>query len=61
MTEGGPEYSTLFYAYHLFREAFQFFRMGIASALAWILFVIVLALTIVQMWLSKRWVHYERD
>ncbi len=60
MTEGGPNQSTLFYAYHLFREAFQFFRMGVASALAWILFIIVLALTLVQMWLSKRWVHYER-
>lgn len=60
MTEGGPNNSTLFYAYHLFREGFQFFRMGKASALAWILFVIVLVLTMVQMWLSRKWVHYER-
>jgi multiple sugar transport system permease protein len=60
MTEGGPADSTLFYAYHLFKEAFQFFKMGYASALAWILFLIVLVLTLIQVWLSKKWVHYER-
>jgi multiple sugar transport system permease protein len=60
MTQGGPANSTLFYAYHLFRQTFQYFRMGYASSLAWILFVIVLALTSIQLWLSKRWVHYER-
>ena len=59
MTAGGPVDSTLFYAYYLFKQAFQFFRMGYASALAWILFVIILALTLVQLWLSRRWVHYE--
>ena len=60
MTQGGPADSTLFYAYYLFREAFQYFRMGYASALAWILFVIVLSLTMLQLWLSTKWVHYER-
>jgi multiple sugar transport system permease protein len=60
MTQGGPANSTLFYAYHLFQQAFQYFRMGYASSLAWILFLIVLALTMVQLWLSKRWVHYDR-
>lgn len=60
MTRGGPNDSTLFYAYHLFREAFQFFRMGYASALAWILFLVVLALTLLQLWLSTKWVHYDR-
>ena len=55
-----PVDSTLFYAYHLFKQAFQFFRMGYASALAWMLFLIVLALTLLQLWLSKRWVHYDR-
>ena len=59
MTEGGPVDSTLFYAYYLFKQAFQFFRMGYASALAWILFLVVLALTLLQLWLSRRWVHYE--
>ena len=60
MTQGGPADSTNFYAYHLFRSAFQYFRMGYASALAWILFLIVLLLTWTQLWASKRWVHYER-
>jgi len=60
MTAGGPADSTLFYAYYLFREAFQYFRMGYASALAWILFLIVLALTLLQLWTSRGWVHYDR-
>src|SRR4030095_1129159 len=61
MTAGGPDDSTLFYAYHLFKHAFTYFRMGYASALAWILFIVVLALTVVQLWLSKKWVHYEQS
>jgi multiple sugar transport system permease protein len=60
MTAGGPVDSTLFYAYYLFKQAFQYFRMGYASALAWLLFLIVLVLTVVQLWSSKRWVHYEQ-
>jgi multiple sugar transport system permease protein len=60
MTSGGPADSTLFYAYYLFRQAFQYFRMGYASALAWILFVLVLILTMVQLWLSRRWVNYDQ-
>jgi multiple sugar transport system permease protein len=56
----GPGNSLLFYAYYLFIESFQYFRIGYASALAWILFLIVLALTLVQLWLSKRWVHYDQ-
>jgi multiple sugar transport system permease protein len=59
-TGGGPADSTLFYAYYLFNQAFQFFDMGYASAMAWILFLIVLALTLLQFWLSRKWVHYER-
>ena len=60
MTSGGPADSTLFYAYYVFRQAFQYFRMGYASALAWIMFVIVLILTLIQLWVSRRWVHYEQ-
>ncbi len=60
MTSGGPDNATLFYAYYLFKTAFQYFSMGDASALAWVLFVIVLALTLVQLYLSKKWVHYDR-
>ena len=59
MTQGGPDDSTLFYAYHLFNNAFRYFQMGYASAMAWILFLIVLSLTLLQMWSAKRWVHYE--
>jgi len=61
MTEGGPVNSTLFYAYHLFNNAFRYLHMGYACAMGWVLFVIVFALTIVQTRLSKRWVHYEGD
>ncbi len=60
MTGGGPVDSTLFYAFYLFRQAFQFFQMGYASALAWILFVAVLLLTLLQLRVSKRWVHYDQ-
>jgi multiple sugar transport system permease protein len=58
MTRGGPADSTLFYAYKLFNEAFRFLNMGTASAMAWILFVVVLGITLFQLWSSKRWVHY---
>ena len=61
MTQGGPVNSTLFYAYHLFNNAFRYLHMGYASAMAWVLVVIVLALTFFQMRLSKRWVHYEGE
>ena len=61
MTQGGPENSTLFYVYHLFNNAFRYGRMGYASAMAWVLFAIVLLLTVVQMKLSKRWVHYGEE
>ncbi len=61
MTQGGPVNSTLFYVYHLFNNAFRYGHMGYASAMAWVLFVIILALTIVQLKLSRRWVHYEGD
>lgn len=57
---GGAGDSTLVYTYYLFKQAFQFFRMGYASALAWILFLIVLALTLLQLWLGRKWVHYEQ-
>jgi multiple sugar transport system permease protein len=59
MTQGGPVDSTLFYAYNLFNYAFRYMKMGYASALAWILFGIILVLTVIQLQVSKRWVHYE--
>ncbi len=59
MTRGGPLDATLFYVYALFNNAFRYMKMGYASAMAWILFAIILVLTIVQLRLSKVWVHYE--
>ena len=61
MTQGGPVDSTLFYAYNLFNNAFRYMRMGYASALAWILFAIILVLTIIQLQLSQKWVYYESE
>lgn len=60
MTDGGPADATLFYAYKLFNESFRYLNMGVASAMAWVLFIVVLGITLLQMWLSKKWVHYER-
>ena len=59
MTQGGPDNSTLFYVYHLFNNAFRYGHMGYAAAMAWVLFVLVMGVTIVQLKLSKRWVYYE--
>ncbi len=61
MTQGGPVNSTLFFAYHLFNNAFRYMQMGYAAAMAWFLFLIVVILTAFQMKTSKRWVHYEED
>lgn len=55
----GPGDSALFYGLHLFREAFFKYRLGYASALAWILFVIILAMTGLVFKSSPMWVHYE--
>jgi ABC-type sugar transport system permease subunit len=59
MTGGGPADSTLFYVLYLYRVAFENLRMGYAAALAWILFVIIIAFTILQFVLARRWVYYE--
>ena len=61
MTNGGPEDSTLFYALYLFRNAFELMKMGYASAMAWILFIIVLIITLIQFKGGSRWVYYESD
>lgn len=59
MTNGGPVNSTLFYVLYLFRQAFQDLNMGYASAMAWVLFIFILAATGVQFLLARRWVYYE--
>jgi multiple sugar transport system permease protein len=58
--DGGPGNSTLFYSIYLYRNAFRFAKMGYASAQAWILFLVVLAATLVILGLSRKLVHYER-
>ena len=59
MTNGGPQNATLFIVLYLYRQAFQLFSMGYASALAWLVFAIVAAFTYVQFRLAGRWVYYE--
>ncbi|MCS0790989.1 sugar ABC transporter permease [Cytobacillus firmus] len=62
MTEngsGGPGNSLLFYNLHMWNNAFEVFDMGYASAMAWLLFIVVMVLTIINMKLGKKWVHYE--
>ena len=55
ITDGGPDNSTLFYSLYLYRNAFQYFEMGYASAQAWILLVIALVMTMTFFKLSKKW------
>jgi len=59
MTGGGPLNSTLVFAIELFRNAFVYYKMGYASAMAWILFIFLFALTLLSLRLSRRYVHYE--
>ncbi|MCD6384254.1 extracellular solute-binding protein [Candidatus Sumerlaeota bacterium] len=61
MTDGGPVDSTLFYVFYLFRKGFLFFEMGYASAMAWVLFLIVLWITLLQFKYSRKWVYYEGE
>jgi multiple sugar transport system permease protein len=61
MTDGGPVERTLFYNLYLYNNAFRYQRMGYASALAWILFVIVLVLTLLVFRSSAMWVYYEGE
>jgi len=61
---GGPMQSMLFYVLYLYNRAFGKvgvggLQMGYASAMAWILFAIILVVTGIQLWMSKRWVYYE--
>ena len=59
MTDGGPQNETLFVVLNIYRNGFQFFNMGYASALAWEFFIIVVGFTIAQFYISNRWVYYE--
>jgi multiple sugar transport system permease protein len=59
MTQGGPSFSTMTIVLLLFNRGFYDFRMGLASAMAYVLFAIILVFTFVQFQLQRRWVHYE--
>ncbi|MCL6630169.1 MAG: ABC transporter permease, partial [Armatimonadetes bacterium] len=61
MTGGGPGDSTTVPVFYLFNNAFNYFKMGYASAIAWLLFAIILVLTIAQLKLAPRWVYYESE
>lgn len=60
-TEGGPANSTMFVLLYLYYQGFRYFHMGYASAIAWVLFVLIMALTLLQFALARYWVHYEGD
>lgn len=59
MTGGGPNNSTLYYAYHLYNKAFSDLQLGYASAMGWILMLITLVLTLLAIRISTKYVHYE--
>jgi multiple sugar transport system permease protein len=59
MTQGGPARSTYFYTMYLYDNAFRNLKMGYASAMAWVQLLIILALTALAGWSSKKWVHYS--
>lgn len=59
VTNGGPANASLFYGLHLYNNAFKFFKMGYASALAWLMFVIILLLTGLVFRITGNWVYYE--
>ena len=59
ITQGGPENATLFVVLNIYRQGFNYFNMGYASALAWEAFVIIIGFTIAQFYVSNSWVYYE--
>jgi len=61
LTRGGPNNATLFYMINLYERAFRFVQMGYASALAWILFIIIMGITMLVVRSSALWVYYETE
>lgn len=59
ITDGGPQNSTLFYVLYLYRNGFEFLKMGYAAALAWVLFLVIMALTLLVFKYVGGMVHYE--
>lgn len=60
MTGGGPGTSTYVMVYYIYQQAFKLFEFGYASAIAFILFIMIFALTLIQWTVRKRWVHHEQ-
>lgn len=61
ITQGGPNYATHFYVLNLYNFGFRYFRMGMASAMAWVLFFIIMAFTLLIVRSSAAWVYYEGE
>jgi multiple sugar transport system permease protein len=61
MTSGGPEHASTSYMFYLWQQAFNYYRMGYASALAWLLGAFIVIVTAFQFYAAKRWVYYESD
>lgn len=59
MTQGGPGYSTFTLVYYIFQAGFQFLRMGYASAMSFVLFIIIFVITAGHLTLQSKWVYYE--
>lgn len=59
LTRGGPGNATNTVVMDIYNQAFQFFQMGYAAAIAWVLFLIIMVFTVIQWRVQKRWVHYE--
>lgn len=58
---GGPNFSTTFYVLHLFNNAFRYLKMGYASSMAWVLFAVVLVITLLVFRSTPYWVYYETE
>jgi multiple sugar transport system permease protein len=58
MTQGGPGRATLVLVYYIYQHAFRWFGMGYAASIAFVLFIVIFVLTLIQLRLSGRWVHY---
>lgn len=59
MTRGGPGNATATLGYAIYQRGFQNFQMGYASSIAWVMFALIMALTALQFWLQRKWVHYD--
>lgn len=59
MTNGGPDYSTTTIVLYLYQNAFKYMNMGYASAMAWVLFIVIMILTLINFKFANKWVHYD--